>query len=147
MFFLHIYLKPFSEPILNYTNVGSEFGMCLFIIMASSYLFDLSDLSKNNVDLCLMVLLNSVAGLQMIGSILILLKTIRNKIRAKRKKNRVDQVAIKFEVVLNDANADRSEEIHGGALMNSPISSAQNNSLFDGSCNNSAKSNQYLGIS
>ena len=121
--------------------------MCLFILVASFYIFDLSELSKNNVDLCLLVFINSIVALQMSGSVLILSKTIRRKLGAK--KNKVAQDDIKFEVVLNCAEDDRSEEfkgIHGGVLMMSPISSAENKAFFDHSCSDSVNSKLDMSI-
>lgn len=125
MFFLLCLFKPFSEPILNYTNIGSEFGMSFFILMASFYLFELTESSREKVDFLLVILLNSIVGLQMMGSILIMLKTIKQKIRARKIK--VEPEKAKFEIILNHAEDDRldySHEIHGEVLMNSPISSS-----------------------
>lgn len=84
-FFYLLECKPFSEPILNYSNMFSELGICIFFFIYSFLLFDLSNNERAEVDSVLKYTINIIMGIQMLASLAIFTKTIYKKIKQKNK--------------------------------------------------------------
>jgi hypothetical protein len=88
MFYL-FELKPFNEKVLNYSNLFSELGICVFFCIFSLLLFDIGEEGKNDVDTALFYTLNGIMVIQMVASLMIFSKTIIEKIKQKQKNNSI----------------------------------------------------------
>ena len=75
--------RPFSEGILNISNLVSEF--CIFFVfgICAVNLMNIPSNFHDYIDEILVALINTIMGAQMAASILILIKTVTSIIKAK----------------------------------------------------------------
>jgi hypothetical protein len=78
------FTTPFSEKILNYSNIFSELGISIFFGIYSILLFDISSNNKNKIDWVLKIVINTMMAVQMIASLWLTGKFIYTKVKEKR---------------------------------------------------------------
>ncbi|OMJ91055.1 hypothetical protein SteCoe_6525 [Stentor coeruleus] len=86
MFFYVTTMKPFDEMALNYSNSASEFGLSIIIPLVGVNLFNLTTTAKDQLDYCLIILVNYCVSVQMVASIFITFKVIMQKIKNRKSK-------------------------------------------------------------
>lgn len=78
------FTTPFSEKILNYSNIFSELGISIFFVIYSILLFDISSSNRIKVDWALKIIINTMMAVQMIASLWLTGKFIYTKVKEKR---------------------------------------------------------------
>lgn len=86
MFFYVTTMKPFDEMALNYSNSASELGLSIIIPLVGVNLFDLTSTVKDQLDYCLIILVNYCVSVQMVASVFITFKVIMQKIKNRKLK-------------------------------------------------------------
>ena len=81
MFWIVSSINPFSEKALNIANCFTELGLSVTFPVMALYSFDISEASKDTVDLILVIFINAIVSVQMTASVFIFIKTVRLKIR------------------------------------------------------------------
>lgn len=79
-----LFFKPFGEKLLNFSNIFSEVATLLIFSMITWLLFDLSDQSRERLDNVIYYLVYIIMGIQMVASVGLMVKTIKDKIAAKK---------------------------------------------------------------
>ena len=80
--------RPFSELILNVSNILSECCITLIFCFAAINLLKIPSSFRLAIDDLLVWLLNAVMGINMLASVAVLVKTIVAIIKQRRKNNR-----------------------------------------------------------
>jgi hypothetical protein len=86
MFFFIYYKTPFAETALNRANYLAELGMAVIIPLLGMFLFDISTDSQAIIDYFLIVIVNIIVGGQMLASLYIFCKVVKQKLNAKKQK-------------------------------------------------------------
>ena len=106
--------KPFSEQALNTSNAFTELGLATILPVMALYLFDISQSSKDMVDIVLLVLINAVISSQMGASLYIFAKTVRLKIISKKEAKVIPNIVIeemgKINKCENEVNINEDGE-------------------------------------
>ena len=105
------YSKPFNEPILNYTNIMTELGLGIIFGLFAALKFDISDFSKKRIDLAIIILVNTIVGVNILGSLAICIKTIRMKIKNRRmaKVDNVPEECKEIQIQIEHLEESKSE--------------------------------------
>lgn len=74
-------LKPFSEKVLNFASPLSELCIVLIFAISAVNLMEIPENFHGTIDEILVSLINAIMAIQMLSSILILIKTIREIIK------------------------------------------------------------------
>ena len=119
MFWIVSSINPFSEKALNIANCFTELGLSVIFPVMALYLFDISEVSKDTVDLILVIFINAIVSVQMTASVFIFIKTVRLKIRdcKKSKVNPGNQNDIKMNAV--EIEESKSLDIEHPGVKNS----------------------------
>ena len=106
MLFFLTFVKPFTEPALNYANMVTELGTSIFFPLICIYLFDISNSNRDKLDLILIVILNIISFSQLVASLFIASKVIYYKI-----KDKLDKATVHPEVEkVKSGNYEEEEE-------------------------------------
>lgn len=99
-YFLYILMfQPFSEKILNYSNLFSELATLVIFCLVSWLLFEIPETTRNDIDNAIYYTINAIMACQMAASMAVLIKSICDKVKLKlleRKKAKVTPV-LSFE--------------------------------------------------
>ena len=145
MFWIVSSINPFSEKALNIANCFTELGLSVTFPVMALYLFDISEASKDTVDLILVIFINAIVSVQMTASVFIFIKTVRLKIRdcKKSKVNPGNENDIKMNI-----EESKSLDINHADAKNSFASirslEHDNLSIFMKKVDYSSRSNLYV---
>lgn len=134
MFLFILFKKPFNEPALNYANLITELNLALIIPISGTFSFSLSSAVRNIIDILLIVLINTIIFSQLAGSIFIFVKTIRIKLR-NRKKMKVENLGenVKFNIQVQNIDVKYEDDVsfYSNHVNNSPAYSSVNSILSE----------------
>lgn len=105
------YKKPFNEPVLNYTNVLTELLLAVIFFLLFFFSFDNSESVENQIDLALIVLVNIIIGVQILGSLVISCKLVREiiKRRTSQKVASISEGKLGYNVQVASIEIEKSE--------------------------------------
>ncbi|OMJ95266.1 hypothetical protein SteCoe_1482 [Stentor coeruleus] len=130
LFYL-LFAIPFSEKILNYSNIFSELGISVFFVIYSMLLFDISSSNKNIIDWALKVIINTMMAVQMIASIGLTGKFIYTKV--KERKNR-QQITGKFIYTKVKERKNRQQRIFSEGVSSKDCDERSPKPIFVSEC-------------
>ena len=135
IFWVIVSKNPFSERALNTSNAFTELGLATILPVMGLYLFNISQSSKDTVDIILLVLVNAVISSQMIASLYIFAKTVRLKIISKKGAKVVPNIVIEEMGKIN--KCENEINIHeDGEQKSVAVSHVVNISEASYGCNN-----------
>ena len=86
MTFYIFMFKPFAEKLLNFSNALTEICITIIFCFVAVPMFEVEDYYEELVDKILVYLVNSIMGIQMVGSLAIFVKTVVRIVKEKRLK-------------------------------------------------------------
>ena len=147
MFLFLIFKKPFTEIVLNYANIVTELGLCLIFPMVSLYLYDISNNSREKIDIFLVVLVNFIISSQMLASLHITAKVLIQKIRNKKSSQTSPEITKEqnkqMKVLIIPSESEKNDDFSNKKLRVSPRYSCEVSMINDESEAYSTKKNLF----
>ena len=111
MLFFIVYTKPFAEKALYYANCFSELGLSVIIPLITLFLFDISAISKNQLDVLLLIIINMVLGVHMSSSIVIAGKNVYLRIKNRKKRVSPENEEMKkdFNIMIHELQEEEGK--------------------------------------
>ena len=87
-FFYLLMFRPFSDSILNYSNLFCELSTLIIFGLIAWLQFEVSSNTQDNIDSAIYYLINVIMGAQMAASLGLLIKSLIEKLQASRLKKK-----------------------------------------------------------